>query len=141
MTTNGYDKIFGVGEEQVEKASATAFKTYEEFSKLGKDNLDAYVAAGTIFAQGIENIGKGWMSFGKQSVEASVATAKAMLGVKTLREAMDLHADWAKSTFDKFVAESTKASETSVKVANEALEPINARVNVAVEKFLKPLAA
>jgi hypothetical protein len=32
-------------------------------------------------------------------------------------------------------------SEASIKVANEALEPINARVNVAVEKMMKPAIA
>ena len=30
-------------------------------------------------------------------------------------------------------------SELGVKVANEALEPIQSRINVAVEKILKPL--
>jgi phasin family protein len=64
-----------------------------------------------------------------------------MVGVKTLREAVDLQADFAKGNFDKFVAESTKMSETVVKVANDAMEPITARVNVSVEKIFKPLAA
>lgn len=141
MDTNGFEKIFGAGKEQAEKASATAFKTYEELSKLGKENVEAYMAAGTIFAQGIEAIGKGWMSFGRQSMEAGVSTAKALLGVKTLREAVDLQTALAKNTFDKFVAETTKASEVTVKVANEAIEPLSARVNVAVEKMLKPMAA
>jgi phasin family protein len=74
-------------------------------------------------------------------METSAQAAKALMGAKTLREAVDLQTDLAKSNFDKFIAESTKLSEMSVKVANEAFEPINARVNVAVEKLLKPIAA
>ena len=37
-----YERLFGATKEQVEKASATAFKTYEDMSKFSKENLDAY---------------------------------------------------------------------------------------------------
>lgn len=137
----GYDQMLGSTREQLEKASVSAFKTYEEMSKFQKDNYEAYMAASTILAQGVENIGKAWVAFTQQNMENAAQTAKALLGAKTLREAVDVQSDWAKANFDKFVAESTKLSELSVKVANEAYAPINARLNVAVEKMLKPVAA
>lgn len=137
----GYEQVVGATREQLEKASASAFKVYEEVSKFQKDNYDAYLAASTIFAKGAENVGKAWMSLTQESLENAAQTAKALLGAKTLREAVDLQSDFAKSNFDKLVAESTKLSELSVKVANEAFAPLNARVNVAVEKMLKPVAA
>jgi phasin family protein len=137
----GYDQFLGASREQFEKASVSAFKAYEEFSKFQKDNYDAYVAASTIFAKGAENVGKAWMTLSQETMETAAQTAKALLGAKTLREAVDLQSDFAKSNFDKFVAEGTKLSEMTVKVANEAFAPLNARVNVAVEKMLKPVAA
>jgi phasin family protein len=137
----GYDQVLGATREQLEKASVSAFKAYEEFSKFQKDNYDAYLAASTIFAKGAENVGKAWMSLTQEAMENAAQTAKALLGAKTLREAVDLQSDFAKSSFDKIVAEGTKLSELSVKVANEAFAPLNARVNVAVEKMLKPVAA
>lgn len=137
----GYDQVLGTTREQIEKASASAFKAYEDLSKFQKDNYDAYLAASTIFAKGAENVGKAWMSLTQEALENAAQTAKALLGAKTLREAVDLQSDFAKSNFDKLVAEGTKLSELSVKVANEAFAPLNARVNVAVEKMLKPVAA
>jgi len=137
----GYDQFLGTTREQIEKASVSAFKAYEEFAKFQKDNYEAYVAASTIFAKGAENVGKAWMSLSQEAMEAAAHTAKALLGAKTLREAVDLQSDFAKSNFDKLLAEGTKMSELTVKVANEAFAPLNARVNVAVEKLLKPVAA
>jgi phasin family protein len=137
----GYDQFLGASREQFEKASVSAFKAYEEFSKFQKDNYDAYIAASAIFAKGAENVGKAWMTLTQEAMEAAQQTAKALLGAKTLREAVDLQSDFAKSNFDKLVAEGTKMSELTVKVANEAFAPLNARVNVAVEKLLKPVAA
>jgi phasin family protein len=136
-----YERLFSATKEQVEKASASAFKTYEDLSKFSKENLDAYVAAGTTVAKGFESIGRAWVNFTQETFEASAQVAKALLSAKTLREAVDVQTDFAKTTFDKLVAEGTKVSEISVKVANEAVEPINARLNAAIEKLLKPIAA
>ena len=141
LAQQNYEKIFGATRERVEKASQTAFKTAEELQKLSKENLDAYVQASTIVAKGFEQIGKAWMAFTQEAFEQSAAAAKALLGAKSVREAVDLQQELAKTTFDKFVAESTKLSEQTVKVANEAFEPINARFTVAVEKLWKPMAA
>jgi len=141
MNTNSFETAGFAAREQIEKASQTAYKSFEEMSKLQKDNWDAMVAASQIWAKGAEVIGKAWMGLAQETLETAATTAKAMVGVKTLREAVDLQADFAKGNFDKFVAESTKMSETVVKVANDAMEPITARVNVSVEKIFKPLAA
>jgi phasin family protein len=136
-----YERLFGSTKEQVEKASTTAFKTYEDLSKFSKENLDAYVTAGTTVAKGFETISRAWVSFAQETFDAGAQVAKALLTAKTLREAVDVQTDFAKTTFDKLVSEGTKVSEISVKVANEAAEPISARLNATIEKFLKPVAA
>lgn len=135
-----YDQFVGATREQLEKASANAFKAYEELSQFQKDNYAAYVTASAILAKGAEDVGKAWFAFTQDSLENVAQTAKALLGAKTLREAVDLQNEWAKSNLDKLVTEGSRLSELTVKVTNEALAPLNARVNVAVEKLLKPVA-
>ncbi len=137
----GFEQFFAPAKDQADKAQAQGVKALEEISKFSKENLEAAVAASTVYTKGFETFGKAWYALSQETVEASAAVAKALLGAKTLKEAVDLQTDFAKTTFDKFVAEGTKLSEMSIKVANEALEPINARVNVAVEKLLKPANA
>ena len=136
-----FENITTGSREQFEKASQSAYKSFEDISKFQKDNWEAFVAASQIAAKGAETIGRAWMALTQEAMENAASTAKALIGAKTLREAVDLQQDFAKTNFDKFVAESTKLSEIGVKVANEAFEPITARVNVAVEKILKPVAA
>ena len=141
FTPANYDQFIGVTKEQVAKLSTNSLKTYEEVSKFSKENLDACVTAGTIVAKGFESIGQSWMNYSQDAVEAGAHAAKALLGAKTLREAADLQADVAKTLFGKLVAETTKMSETAVKLGNDVIEPLNARVNFAVEKLFKPIAA
>lgn len=127
--------------DQFEKASAQLLKSYEEVSALTKENVDAVVTSGTIVAKGAEEAGKQVAAFTQSSAETAVANGKALLAVKTVNELVDLQNVFFKKSLETFIAETTKIQELSVKIANEALAPISARVNAAVEKFSKPVAA
>ena len=137
----GFEQAASITREQFDKASKTMFKNYEEFSQLSKENIDAFVKSGTVVAKGFEEAGKSWIDFTRRSFETSVETAKAVLGCKDLREVVDLQSDFARTSFDSLVSEGSKMSELGVKVANEAMEPIQNRFNIAVEKIFKPEAA
>ncbi|BBK30492.1 phasin family protein [Stella humosa] len=137
----GYEQAVTMTKDQVEKARTAVAKGVDEMSTLGKDNVDAVVQAGTIYARGVEVIGKEVMSYAQARMESNMAAMKAMLGARTLKELVDLQTEFARSTFDQMVTETTKLSEIGVKVTNEAFAPINARVNQVVEKITKSAAA
>lgn len=137
----GYEQAVAMTKEQVERTSSAVFQGYDEIATLGKDNIDACVESSNIVAKGFEDLSKAWMSFAQSSMDAQVAVSKELLGVKTFREAVDMQTSYTKKSFDKVMAESAKLTELSVKVANEALSPIQDRVNVMTDKLLKPVAA
>lgn len=141
VATKNYEKALAATQEQLEKATNAAFQGYDEFSSIGKENIDAFVKASTVLVKGFESLGKEVASFGQISIEKTVANTQALFGVKTLRDLVELQAEFAKQAFDSWVEQGTKLGELSVKVANEAFEPIQEQVNVAVEKILKPIAA
>jgi phasin family protein len=139
--TKGYEQAIAIAQEQVEKASETLFKRYDDAASFGKDNVDACVLFSTIFAKGVESMGNELMSIAQSTVEANVATTKALFGAKTVRELIDLQTEFSRSRFDSLVAESAKLTELSMALANETIEPIQARMNATVEKLMKPIAA
>ena len=127
--------------EQVEKASTAALKGYDEFATLNKASMDAYVKSSNIVTKGVEDLGKAYFAFAQSTAESNVAAAKKLMGAKTINDVVDIQAEVARSSFDSWVAESTKMSELSMKVANEAFEPIQAQFTAVVEKMTKPVAA
>jgi len=139
--TKGYEQAIALAQEQVEKASETIFKRYDEIAGLGKDNVDAYVRSTTALTKGIESLNKELMSIAQSAVEANVATTKALFGATTLRELVDLQTEFSRSRFDSAVAESAKLTEMTMALANDAIEPIQISMNATVEKFMKPVAA
>lgn len=127
--------------EKVEKMSKQVFATFEDVVGFQKDNVEAFVASSTILTKGFEALSKELVAFTQAQYEQSVSNAKALFAVKSVKELVDLQTEFAKTSFDALVAEATKVSETGIKVANEAAEPITARVNATVEKLSKLKAA
>ena len=137
----GYNQAVAVAKEQAEKAGATVLKGMDEMSAFNQGTVEALVQSSNIVVKGYETLGRAWLGLFQSSIESSVGTTKQLFGCKTLREAVDLQNDFAKSSFDNLVSETTKISETAVKVTNEALQPLQARANAAVELMLKPKLA
>jgi phasin family protein len=130
-----YDKILGSGREHVEKANQAMIKTAEEMQKLSKENLEACIQASQIIAKGMQELGREWTAYMQESLERSAAAAKALMAARSFQEVVSLQSDWVKASLDKLVAETTKLSERTVKVTNEAMEPISARLSVAADKL------
>lgn len=121
--------------EMASKPGSELFKGYEDVMQFGKDNLEALVTSGTIVTLGVQDLSKTVIALAQQSLAESMATSKALAGAKTLKEIVDLSSSLAKSTFDKLVAESSKLSLLSTKLAEDALAPINSRMDAAVQKM------
>ena len=138
--TKQYEQAVEMTKQQVEKTSNAVFKGYDEVTTFNKANIDAVVQSSTIAAKGVESLSRELFDFAQQQLETNVATTKKLFGAKTLREVFDLQADFARQNFDKMLAESAKVTEMSVKVANEAMQPIQTQTNTAVEKAMKPAA-
>jgi len=139
--TSDFNQFASVAKQQIEKAASQFVKNYEAYTAFTKGNVEAVVASGTIAVKGLEDLSKASIAYTQSSYESSVAASKAALSAKSLREITDLQTSFAKSAFDSALSEGTKLTELSVKVTKEALQPLSARVNVAVEQLSKPLAA
>ena len=122
------------------RAGAAAFGGYDDAAAFNRATVEALLASTVLVAKGVEDIAKAWLEFTQRSVQDGTAAAKAIVEAKSLREAVALQGDYARASFDSLVAESGKVSEISVKLADEALRPIRARVEVAVERMLKTAA-
>ncbi len=112
-----------------------AMKSAEEFLSFGQGNVEAVVKSGQIWAAGVQDIGKTVAASAQAQIDATVATFKALTGVKSLKEAIDLQATLARSSVEKAVAETGKLTDASLKLAEQTMAPIAARVTLAVEKF------
>jgi hypothetical protein len=129
------------GMEQVTKQAETFFKAAEEAAEFGRGNIEAMTKSAQLFAVGFQDIGKQVFAVTQALTDHALESAKALAAVKSLKEAADIQAAFAKASMERSMSEAAKLQEASFKLAEQAAAPITARVTLAVEKFAKPLAA
>jgi phasin family protein len=115
----------------------TMMKTTEDFVAFSQANLEAFVKSGQIWSAGVQELTKQMATSAKASFDESVSTFKALSTVKSVKEAIDLQSTFAKAALEKAMAESNKLTDASIKLTEQTLAPITARVTVAVETFGK----
>nr|WP_294553514.1 phasin family protein [uncultured Rhodopila sp.] len=128
---------FEATQAQVKQGVEKAVSTAEELVSFNQANLEAIVKAGQIWAAGIQDLSKHLAATAQAALDESIATFKALSGAKSLKDAVDLQTAYARATLEKTLAESGKLTDASIKLTEQALAPITARVTVAVEKFSK----
>jgi phasin family protein len=122
-----FEQVVETTKAQVEKANEAVVKGYDEFAALQKESVDALIKASAIWAKGAEDFGKAYLALAQETAEANSEAAKALFSAKSFDEAIELQGEIARKSFDKSLSEGTKLSELSLKVANEAFQPIQQR--------------
>jgi len=110
-------------------------KMFGEIAEFNKGNVEAFVESSRIAARGFETMGQDAVAYAKSSFEGMTQALKTLSTVKSPTEFMKLQADYARSAFDAMVAQTSKSTETTLKLAGEVAQPISNRVAVASEKM------
>ncbi len=127
--------------EQMTKGAEGVMKAAEEFAEFGRGNVEAFTKAAQTWAVGAQDLARQAMALAQGMTDHTLEGAKALAAVKSLNEAAEVQAKFAKAALDKAVAEAAKMQEAVFKLTEQAVAPISARMTVAMEKMTKPLAA
>ncbi len=111
-------------------------KTAEQFITFGQGNVEALVKSSQIVATGLQDLSK-----------QIAANAQAAMDETHVHLPRDGHASapsrrrwtcrrrFARSSFEKAVAQTGQLTEASFKLAEQAIQPLAGRVTLAVESF------
>lgn len=128
------------GFAQASKSAEGLVKATEEAVEFGRGNMDALTKSAQVYFAGVQDISRQAMAVMQALSEQTLDNVKALSSARSLKEAADLQASFARAGFERVMGEATKLQEASLKLAEQAFAPINARVQVAVDKMAKPVA-
>jgi phasin family protein len=119
------------GQDFVKKSQ----KVVEELADLGRANVEALVEAGRVAAEGARSIGQDVVAKQRDSVEQTADAIRSLAEAKSPTEYLQLQGEFARSQFDRAVAETSKLTESLVKLAGEAFQPLSNRATANAERF------
>ena len=123
------------------KTSTEAFKTnfekavkgYDQLLGYGKETVEACVKSANAAGKGAETLHNEIYAYSKQSIEDTIAAAKALLASKSPQEAFELQTDFAKTAFEAYVGEVSKLNDIVVSTTKSAYEPLQGRYQAWVD--------
>jgi len=131
-------------EKTMETANKTAtdmMKSAEQAAEFGRGNLEAITKASQLYVTGVQDLSRQTMAMFQALSEHTIEGMKALSTMKSVKDAADFQASFTKTAFERAMNDTAKLHEAAMKVAETSIEPISARMTVAMEKMAKPLAA
>ena len=97
---------------------------FDQFQKFGQENVDAALKSFGAVSKAPPAIATEAADFARKSFEQGTATFEKLVGAKSLDKAIEIHTDYLKTSYEGFVAQSTKITELYANVAKEAFKPL-----------------
>jgi len=127
--TEAFEQITGASNEAVRENIDRSLAALSEASAFGKQNVEAWMASAAAAQKGFETLSARAVAFQKAALENHVAAAKSLMTSKSVQEFAEKQNDYAKTSFEAYVAELSTVSDLVQGVTKDALQPINERVN------------
>ena len=129
------------GMNQMNRAAGSMFKAAEEAAAFGRGNVEAMAKSAQAYVSGVQDLSRQAAAMVQGLTEQALEGAKALSGVRSLKEATEIQANLTRAAFERTVSEATKLQETALKVVEQSFAPLSARMTLAAEKMSRPTAA
>ena len=100
------------------------FKNLEDLQKFGKEQFEAVNSVGSAWSKGVQQIAAEATDYSKKSFEASSGLVEKLMGVKSVEKAIEVQTEYAKQSYEAFVAQSTKFGELFTNLAKDSFKPV-----------------
>jgi len=127
--------IFADANERGQEFAKRGQKIAEELADLARANVEAIVEAGRVATEGARSIGQGVVAKQRDGVEQAADAIRSLAEAKSPTEYLQLQGEFARASFDRAVAETSKLTESLVKLAGEAFQPLSNRATANAERF------
>ena len=130
-----FQSLFADANERSQEIVKKGQKVAGELADLTRANVEAVVEASRVAAEGAKVIGQDAVSSSREGFEQAAGAIRSLAEAKSPTEYLQLQGDFARASFDRAVAESSRLTESLVKLAGEAFQPLSNRASANAERF------
>jgi phasin family protein len=130
-----FQSIFADANERGQELAKRSQKAAEELADLARANVEAVVEASRVAALGARSISQDAVASSRDGYEQAADAIRSLAEAKSPTEYLQLQGDFARASFDRAVAETSKLTESLVKLAGEAFQPLSNRASANAERF------
>ncbi|WP_291844089.1 phasin family protein [Bradyrhizobium sp.] len=95
----------------------------EEIQNFGKDQLESIAASASSMQSGVQAIATAYGDYAKKSFEDTKSFVEKISGVKSPDKVIEAQTEFARSSYETFVAEAQKIAGLYTDLAKQAYKP------------------
>ncbi len=99
------------------------FKTVEDLQQMSRSQIEATTQSAAVMSRGLQQIVQEASEFSKKSMEESSAAFGKLVGVKTLDGVIQVQTDFAKSSYETYMAGAKRFGELFASLARDSYKP------------------
>ena len=130
-----FQSMFAEANGRSQDMAQRSQKVAEELADLARANVEAMVEASRVAAEGARAIGQDAVSTSREGFEQAADAIRTLAEAKSPTEYMQRQGDIARASFDRAVAETSRLTESMVKLAGEAFQPLSNRASANAERL------
>jgi phasin family protein len=129
------EKFTVAGNQAFKDAMEKTLAAINDANLYSRQNVEAVIASATAAAKGAEALGAQAAAYAKTSAESQIAAAKSLASAKSVQEVVELQTTFARNALETYMAELNRWGETVTASVKDSVQPLNACVTAAVERF------
>lgn len=133
--TSPFQSLFTETGERSQEAVKKSQKVAQELTDLARANVEAIVEAGRLAAEGARSIGQDAVARSREGAEQAADAIRSLAEAKSPTEFVQLQSELARTSFDRMVAETSRMTESMVKLAGKAFQPLSNRATANAERI------
>ena len=130
-----FQSLFADAGERGQEAAKRSQKVAQELADIARANVEAVVEATRVATEGARSIGQDVVVRSRDGAEQAADAIRSLAEAKSPTEFVQLQSELAKSSFDRMVAESSRLTESMVKLAGQAFQPLSNRATANAERI------
>lgn len=96
---------------------------FDTMQKQNQESFDQALKSMNAMTKGFQDIAKETADFTKKSFETSSAATEKLIASKSLDKAFEVQAEYAKNSYEAFIAQASRMGELYAEMAKEAYKP------------------
>lgn len=103
-------------------------KNFEDLQTVSKENADLAMKSMGAVSKGAQAIAVEMADYSKKAFEDGSAALEKLFGVKSFEKAIELQTEFAKTSYEGFVAKASKIGELYADLAKETYKPFESMI-------------
>ncbi|MGI6245625.1 MAG: phasin family protein [Pseudochelatococcus sp.] len=96
---------------------------YEDLQKVGREQIESSLKVFGAFSKGLQGIAAELADYTKRSFEEGTSALEKLAAAKSFDKVIEVQTEYARSSYENFIAESTRIGELYTDLTREAFKP------------------